>query len=132
VLADAGPGTPGKTSRVLLCTGKVYYDLVRRRDELQRDDVAVLRIEQLYPLPAEALRRVLENYVDGTPAYWVQEEPENMGAWRYLRVRLGESLFGRMPLAGIYRPASASPAGGSGASHKLEQERLLEEAFGCS
>jgi 2-oxoglutarate dehydrogenase E1 component len=132
VISDAHPGGNNKTTRVLLCTGKVYYDLVRKRGELHRDDVAVVRIEQLYPFPTEMLRGVLEPYADGTWAYWVQEEPENMGAWRYLRVRLGEALFGRLPFAGISRPASASPAGGSGASHKLEQERLLDEAFGCS
>jgi 2-oxoglutarate dehydrogenase E1 component len=130
VVSDSRPGEQKKTTRVLLCTGKVYYDLVRKREELHRDDVAVVRIEQLYPFPADALRRALESIADGTAAYWVQEEPENMGAWRYLRVRLGESLFGRMPFAGISRPASASPAGGSGASHKLEQERLLEATFG--
>ena len=119
-----------RTSRVLLCSGKVYYELVHRREELGRGDVAVLRMEELYPVPSEALQRALAGYPDGTPAWWVQEEPENMGAWRFLRVRFGEALFGRLPFAGISRPASASPATGSHANFKLEQERLLNDAFG--
>lgn len=130
VLPDGGKAAPEKIGRVLLCNGKVYYDLVRRRDELHREDVAIVRIEQLYPFPTEALQGALAAYPDGTPAVWVQEEAENMGAWRFLRVRLGENLFGRLPFAGVCRPASASPATGSGASHKREQEKLLVEAFG--
>jgi 2-oxoglutarate dehydrogenase E1 component len=124
-----GTAAPGVT-RVLLCSGKVYYDIVKRREELHRDDVAVVRIEQLYPLPTEGLRAALAAYRDGTPAVWVQEEPENMGAWQFLRINLGEALFDRMPLSGVSRPASASPASGSGSSHKLEQEELLNAAFG--
>jgi 2-oxoglutarate dehydrogenase E1 component len=130
VLADEARDARQHATRVLLCTGKVYYDIVRRREELHRDDLAVVRVEQLYPLPTEALRAALAAYSDGTPAVWVQEEPENMGAWRFLRVRWGESLFGRMPFRGVYRPAAASPASGSGSSHKLEQERILNEALG--
>jgi 2-oxoglutarate dehydrogenase E1 component len=130
VLPDERAGAPERANRILLCTGKVYYDIVRRREELRRDDVSVVRVEQLYPFPTEALRAALAACVDGTPAVWVQEESENMGAWRFLRVRLGETLFGRLPFSGVFRPASASPATGSAHSHKLEQERLLNEAFG--
>jgi 2-oxoglutarate dehydrogenase E1 component len=130
ILPDAHAAAPERIARVLLCCGKVYYEILQRREQHHRSDVAVVRIEQLYPLPAEGLRSALANYADGTPVYWVQEEPENMGAWRYLRAGWGASLFGRMPFAGVFRPASASPASGSGSSHKLEQERLLDEAFG--
>lgn len=130
VLPDRSAAASARISRVLLCTGKVYYDLVRQRDERRREDVAVVRVEQLYPFPTEALRAALAGYADGTPAVWVQEEPENMGAWRYLRVRLGETLLGRFPFSGVYRPASASPATGSGSNHKREQEQTLDEAFG--
>ncbi len=130
VLPDEHAPAPDRINRVLLCNGKVYYDLVRRRDELKRDDVMLVRIEQLYPLPVEDLRSALAVCSDGTRAVWVQEEPANMGAWRFLRVHLGESLFGRLPFSGVYRAESASPATGSGSSHKLEQERLLSEAFG--
>ena len=76
-------------------------------------------------------RRALAPYKDGTPVYWVQEEPENMGAWRFLLARFRDELFDRLPFAGIYRRASSSPATGSASSHKLEQKELLMQAFGC-
>ncbi len=115
--------------RVLLCAGKVYYDLAAARAERGHEDVAILRLEQLYPLSDEALQRALMPYVLNTPVYWVQEEPENMGAWRYLLARFGLTLWGAHPFAGISREASASPATGFSSSHRLEQERLLEAAF---
>jgi 2-oxoglutarate dehydrogenase E1 component len=119
-----------KVRRVLLCSGKIYYDLLKRREDSGRRDVALLRLEQLYPFPVKGLRRVLEAYPETTPAVWVQEEPENMGAWRYLRARCGGRLLRRNPLSGVSRPESASPATRSASSHKLEQAMLLEEAFG--
>ena len=115
--------------RVLLCSGKVYYDLIASRRERNREDVAILRIEQLYPLQPEDMQHVLQPYPDETPLVWVQEEPENMGAWRRMRGKFGERWFGRLPFSGIYRPASARPATGSSGSHKLEQKKLLDEAF---
>ena len=117
-------------ARILLCTGKIYYDLERERERLQRKDVVILRIEQLYPLAGATVEAALRAYRDGTPAYWVQEEPENMGAWRFLKIRFGDALLGRLPFKGIARPASASPATGSHSSHKKEQERLIAAAFG--
>jgi len=116
-------------AKVLLCSGKVYYDLEKRRAELGREDVAIVRVEQLYPLPDVYLRHAIEDCHDGTPVVWVQEEPENMGAWRLLRARLGSMLFGRFPLSGVCRAESASPATGSASCHKLEQQELLERAF---
>ncbi len=128
VLPDALP--PGrKVSRVLLCSGRIYFDLVRRREELGRDDVAIVRFEQLYPLPDAALHAVLDQYPAGTRALWVQDEPENMGAWRHFRARFGDSLHGRLPFSGAHRDESASPATGSAGAHKLEQEKILETAF---
>jgi 2-oxoglutarate dehydrogenase E1 component len=88
-----------------------------------------VRVEQLYPLPAESLRAALGAYRDGTPVFWVQEEPENMGAWHFLRGQLGEKILGKFPFSGIYRPASASPATGSANAHKTEQAELIEQAF---
>jgi 2-oxoglutarate dehydrogenase E1 component len=119
-----------RTTRVLLCTGKVYYDLDKRRQELGRDDVEIVRVEQLYPLPDVYLHAAVDHLDDGTPAYWVQEEPENMGAWRIIKARIGSMLFGRFPFTGICRAESASPATGSASCHKLEQQQLLERAFG--
>lgn len=117
-----------QASRVLLCSGKVYYDLLKHRQEHERSDVALIRVEQLYPLPNEAWNAALEPLRDGTPVVWVQEEPENMGAWRHWRVRFGDLICGR-PLSVVARPRSASPATGSKASHKREQKELVARAF---
>ncbi|HVJ20120.1 MAG TPA: 2-oxoglutarate dehydrogenase E1 component [Polyangiaceae bacterium] len=118
-----------KPARVLLCSGKVYYELEKRRAELGREDVAIVRVEQLYPLPDVYWRTAVDQCDDGTPVYWVQEEPENMGAWRLLKARFGSMLFGRFPFSGVCRHESASPATGSASCHKLEQQELLERAF---
>ena len=114
---------------MLLCSGKIYYELDKDREDQKRDDVAIFRIEQLYPLTRDP-DPALAAFPDGTPVTWVQEEPENMGAWRYLRVRFGERLLGRHPFQGLYRPASSTPATGSASSHKLEQKQLIAKAFG--
>ncbi|HEX3999878.1 MAG TPA: 2-oxoglutarate dehydrogenase E1 component [Pirellulales bacterium] len=129
VIPDAAPAGR-KINRVLLCSGKIYYELEQKRTDLKRDDVAIVRIEQLYPIPKEPLKAALANCADRTPVFWVQEEPENMGAWRFLRGNFGDHLFDRLPLAGIYRQSAASPATGSASSHRLEQEQLLMAAFG--
>jgi 2-oxoglutarate dehydrogenase E1 component len=122
--------TPGdQIKRVLLCSGKIYYELKKRRTDLKRDDVAIVRIEQLYPLRRELLEAALGTYRAGIPVAWVQEEPENMGAWRYMRVNFCESLFKKFPFTGIYRESSASPATGSAIYHKKEQEKILAQAF---
>jgi 2-oxoglutarate dehydrogenase E1 component len=115
---------------VLLCAGKIYYELREAIEARKQDAVALLRLEQLYPLPRSEMAAALQQYAEGTPAYWVQEEPENMGAWYYVRRSFGERLFDRLPLAGISRPASGSPAGGSAGSHRLEQRELLARAIG--
>ncbi|HEV2694656.1 MAG TPA: 2-oxoglutarate dehydrogenase E1 component [Verrucomicrobiae bacterium] len=116
--------------RILLCTGKVFYDLMARREEHKRNDIAIIRLEQLYPLPASQLEEALKAYAENTPALWVQEEPANMGAWRYLHERFGKKLFNRFPLALISRVESASPATGSAHLHKFEQENVVRRAFG--
>ena len=120
---------PAKTSRVLLCSGKIYYELAKHREESGRDDVAILRLEQLYPLADKHIEQALEPYADGTPTYWVQEEPANMGAWFYMCCRFGDRVLGRLPLKRVSRNASASPATGSAAAHQIEQQELIEEAF---
>lgn len=116
---------------VLLCSGKIYYELLKEREDLGRHDVAIVRVEQLYPTPMDPLRQALERYPDGTPVYWVQEEPENQGAWRYMFCRFGPDIFDRLPFSGVYRRASSSPATGSENAHKLEQKELLMQAFAC-
>jgi 2-oxoglutarate dehydrogenase E1 component len=115
--------------RILLCSGKLYYDLLQEREKLGRPGVAIVRVEQLYPLPLDELQAGLARYADGTPVTWVQEEPDNMGAWWFMRMNLGDRLFDRFPFSGITRPAAASPATGSHSSHRLEQDILLATAF---
>jgi 2-oxoglutarate dehydrogenase E1 component len=126
VLPDESPSA----KRLLLCTGKIYYDLLAYREEHKRSDVAIIRLEQLYPLHAGLLEQALKPYADHTPAIWVQEEPANMGAWRYLHDRFGKKLFNRLPFALVSRPESASPATGSSHAHKLEQAQVVARAFG--
>jgi 2-oxoglutarate dehydrogenase E1 component len=132
VIPDSPAIDPREVKRILLCSGKVYYDLLKRRTELNKTDIAILRLEQLYPLPEQALQDELSKYPEGIPASFVQEDPENMGAWRFLRVMWGSSLFGRHPFDGISRPASASPATGSHTSHDIEQDEILAKAIGPS
>lgn len=129
VIPDLSGKEPSGIRQIILCAGKVYYELEQQREALKREDIALLRIEQFYPLPKDELRLALQQYPEGTPAVWVQEEPENMGAWRFLRVKLGTKLFENFPFSVVSRPASASPATGSTNSHKQEQARLLAEAF---
>jgi 2-oxoglutarate dehydrogenase E1 component len=131
--AGAEPPAPRKRAaaaeRVILCSGKIFYELLEERQKRGREDVPLLRLEQIYPLPLDQLEMALSRYRFGTRVFWVQEEPENMGAWRFLLVKFGERLYGRWPFEVVSRPASASPATGSASSHKLEQEKLLAEAF---
>jgi 2-oxoglutarate dehydrogenase E1 component len=126
VLPDPSP--PKKARRVLLCSGKIYYELVAEREEKGYDDIAIIRLEQLYPIPEAELKAALEPYGRKVPLVWVQEEPENMGAWRFLRIHWGTELFGR-PFSGISRPASASPATGSASAHRIEQAEILRAAL---
>jgi 2-oxoglutarate dehydrogenase E1 component len=129
VLADRTVSA-AEVRRILLCSGKVYYDLAERREKAGRRDVAIVRVEQLFPLREETVAAALEEYADGTEAYWVQEEPANMGSLRSMKVQFGDRLAGRFSLGYVSRPASASPATGSANAHKKEQTRLLDEAFG--
>jgi len=129
VLPDPRGVSLKSVNRVLLCSGKMYFDLETERARLKREDVAILRLEQLYPFPRAELESLLKDCRDGTNVIWVQEEPENMGAWRYLRVTGTMTFLGRLPCTGICRSASASPATGSHAAHQVEQQDLLNRAF---
>jgi 2-oxoglutarate dehydrogenase E1 component len=129
ILPDAAQNRAADVSRILFCTGKVFFDLERERERVSRNDIAIMRLEQIYPLAKEALEAPFRLYRDGTPVYWVQEEAENMGAWRYLKIQFGDALLGRFPLKGVFRPRSASPATGSHSRHRQEQEKLIAAAF---
>ena len=128
VLTDPEVG-PGQAKRILLCSGKVYYDLLARREQLGRNDVAILRLEQLYPFPVDELAAALEPYGDDATVTWVQEEPRNMGAWQFLKGGFGSKLLHRWTMNRVARPTSASPATGSKAAHGIEQEKLMTQAF---
>ena len=117
-----------KVRRILLCSGKVFYDLDEHRRKTSADDHAILRMEQFYPAPERELEAVLAGFPAEAEVRWVQEEPRNMGAWSYLRLNFGFQMGGR-PLSAVYRPQSASPATGSPSSHKMEQRQLIESAF---
>ncbi len=118
-----------KAKRVLICSGKVYYDLVDERREQGRDDVAIVRLEQLYPMRPQELRDVFAPYADGTDVVWVQEEPFNSGGWYFINAHLPAILGRRLPLRAVSRSPSASPATGSKEAHKIEQQRLVQQAF---
>ena len=120
---------PKRAKRILACSGKVYYDLVEGREKRGRDDVAIVRFEQLYPIRPQELRDVFAPYADGTELVWVQEEPLNHGAWYYINAHLPSLLGDRLPLRCVARPPSASPATGSKQAHELEQRALVEGAF---
>jgi 2-oxoglutarate dehydrogenase E1 component len=128
VIPDEPRIDPRRVKRILLTSGKVYYDLAKARADHRRDDVAIVRLEQYYPL-SSTLNEVLAPYAGGTELVWVQEEPRNMGACYYLLSNLPGRLEGKFPLRIVCRPPSASPATGSHASHELEQHMLIEEAF---
>jgi 2-oxoglutarate dehydrogenase E1 component len=120
------------TKRILLCSGKIYYELSAYREEQKRDDVTIIRLEQFYPLRDELLEEALRPFAEKIPVLWIQEEPRNMGAWRFLHEKFGKHLFARWPFAVLSRPESATPATGSSGAHKLEQSQLIRRAFGDS
>jgi 2-oxoglutarate dehydrogenase E1 component len=116
---------PDKIRRVLFCSGKIYYDLVAARSEKKREDVAIIRIEQLYPFPAAQLESIVRTFASVSDWLWVQEEPANMGAWPFIL-----RTFREVPLLLVARPESGSPATGSSRLHKLRQQKLIDKAFG--
>jgi 2-oxoglutarate dehydrogenase E1 component len=124
-----------RVRRVVITSGKLYYDLLKAREEKRGDGIALVRLEQFYPFPQQALSRVLERYPRSAELVWAQEEPRNMGAWRFVREQF---LEGHVPAAGerqpryAGRPESASPATGSYKLHLQEQEAILEDALGVA
>jgi 2-oxoglutarate dehydrogenase E1 component len=119
---------PSAVRRILLCSGKVYHDLVKQRQKMGNTDTAILRAERIYPLPAIELKAALEAFPADASLIWVQEEPANQGAWPFIALRLPEHLAGR-PLLRVSRNASAAPSTGSHHTHEVEQAALLEAAF---
>ncbi len=120
-------GSP--TERVILSTGKAYYDLVEEMQRRQLRTAALIRLEQFYPLPPSRLMEALASYRDGTSLVWYQDEPTNMGAWQHIKMNYVDLLQTRFKVSLISRAESASPATGSLNTHRLEQKELLAAAF---
>lgn len=120
---------PERTDCILLTSGKLYYELLAAREEHDKWNFAIMRIEQFYPFRKKRLAHYFTEYSNDTPVRWVQEEPENMGAWPYWRRRFCDQFVGDRPLSVVARPSSGSPATGSTAAHKHEQQELIQRAF---
>ena len=118
------------TRRVVFCSGKVYYDLVEARRVQEIDDVAIVRVEQLYPFPRTEYAAILEQYEQAVDVVWCQEEPQNQGAWYQIRHRLQEALGEQQQLYYAGRSASAAPACGIFKVHVQQQQALVEAALG--
>ncbi len=127
VLADDAVD-PREVGRIVLCSGKLYYDLAAAREASGARHVAIVRLEQLYPLAIDEVHAAIDRYPAGADLVWAQEEPANMGAWDYVEARLAPHL--PSPVLLVARAPSASPAVGSATRHKLEQEQLVREALG--
>ncbi len=126
---DEATSRAEEVRRVLVCSGKVYTDLVAAEARASRTDIAICRLEQLYPVPMRDLRAMFDGYPNADEIVWVQEEPENMGAWEFIRPHLIEVGSGRQ-VRRVARPRSASPAEGSAAWHALNQQALVNQAYG--
>ncbi|KQW44760.1 MULTISPECIES: 2-oxoglutarate dehydrogenase E1 component [unclassified Roseateles] len=118
-----------KVKRVIVCSGKVYYDLVKARAEKKSADVAVIRVEQLYPFPHKAFAAELKKYPNATDIVWCQDEPQNQGAWFFVQHYVHENMTEGQKLGYAGRPASASPACGYAHLHQEQQKALLDQAF---
>jgi 2-oxoglutarate dehydrogenase E1 component len=119
-----------KVKRVIACSGKVAYDLIRRRDERKAFDLAIVRIEQLYPFPHKAFAAEMRRFGNATEVVWCQDEPQNQGAWFFIQHQIHENMVEGQKLGYAGRPASASPAVGYAHLHVEQQKALLEQAFG--
>jgi 2-oxoglutarate dehydrogenase E1 component len=126
--ADA-KGRARGVRRLVLCSGKVYVDAFASERRAAATDVALCRVEQLYPFPADAVRQTIAGYSELQDVVWLQEEPENMGAWQFVRPLLEDLVGGRYPLRYIGRARSSSPSEGSAAWHQINQNMLVEQVF---
>jgi 2-oxoglutarate dehydrogenase E1 component len=122
------PQHPKKPRRLVLCSGKIYYELSARRDELSDASTAIIRMEQLYPFPARRLAEIFKSYPAAVDTLWVQEEPRNRGAWCFMHEMFDRS-FPKINLGYLGREEAASPATGSHSRHEREQRQIVEAAF---
>jgi 2-oxoglutarate dehydrogenase E1 component len=122
------PDKPAASRRVLFCSGKIYYQLYQRRRQINATDMALVRLEQLYPFPEEQVREIIAGYKNAESWAWVQEEPQNMGAWQFVKNRL-EALIDN-PLKYVGRKPASSPATGFPHIYKMEQSAISDQAIG--
>ena len=122
---DDSAADPKKIRKVVFCSGKVYYDLLEEKEKIKADDTALIRLEQLYPLPEKQLRGIIAKYEAAKDWVWTQEEPVNMGSWFYMN-----QYFPEIALRVVARPASGSPATGSPEFHAKRQRKIIEKTFG--
>ncbi|OGT64275.1 MAG: 2-oxoglutarate dehydrogenase E1 component [Gammaproteobacteria bacterium RIFCSPHIGHO2_12_FULL_45_9] len=132
VLPEIDALSPKEVTRVILCSGKVYYDLLSKRRELNDTKTAIVRIEQLYPFPYDALREAMAAYVNANTVIWCQEEPQNQGAWFISQHRLENCLLPGQTLSYAGREPSAAPAAGYAALHQKQQAALIAAALGLA
>lgn len=130
VIAETKDIKADKVKRVVACSGKVYYDLVKHREAKGADDVAIIRVEQLYPFPHKAFAAELKKYPKATEVVWCQDEPQNQGAWFFIQHNIHENMLDGQKLGYAGRAASASPAVGYSHLHQDQQKALIEAAFG--
>ncbi|MBE0647632.1 MAG: 2-oxoglutarate dehydrogenase E1 component [Bacteroidales bacterium] len=124
VIDDSGVD-PKKVTKLVFCSGKIYYDILQKREEIGKEDIALIRIEQIYPFPYEQIREILHRYPMASQYEWVQEEPANMGSWNFIR-----DIFSDVTLNYVARPPSGTTATGSSQLHKIQQTLLAEKALG--
>ena len=130
VIDDVRATDKAAVKRIVVCSGKVFYDLEAARDETPKNNVAVIRLEQFYPFPKGLLQEIFASYLNAAEVFWTQEEPQNMGGWTFVEQRLNEINTTDLPVKFIGRTASASPATGSYAIHELEQKQVVEQSLG--
>jgi 2-oxoglutarate dehydrogenase E1 component len=129
VMDDVEVEDPKSVTSLMMCSGRIYVDLVASQLRKEMPNIGLTRLEQLYPFPKEALENLLERYTNLERLIWVQEEPLHMGAWNYLRPRLRQLTEDRYPLHYVGRPESSSPAEGSSTTYRANQQALIEQAF---
>ncbi|HUJ28900.1 MAG TPA: hypothetical protein VLW85_22925, partial [Myxococcales bacterium] len=129
VIGEIDELAPGEVRRVVFCSGKVYFDLLKARRKEGLRDVALVRIEQLYPFPSDEYEAILGRFPNAREVVWCQEEPQNQGAWYQIRHRLQELVMGRRPVLYAGRAPAAAPATGIARIHELEQQALVNAAL---
>ncbi len=120
---------PSGVTRIVLCSGKVYFDLLKARREAKSDSVAIVRLEQLYPFPSERYEAILRKYANASEVVWCQEEPQNQGSWYQIRHRLQSKLSAKHELLYAGRAGAAAPATGISALHDQQQKNLVTAAL---